>query len=37
MKGWQYMKRIIRKMKLSGYLQDIPVPDFNIRIIYYEK
>ena len=37
MKGWQYMKLLMEKMKLSGWLNDIPVPDFNVKIIFYEK
>ena len=32
------MKRFFRKMNfLAGYLKDMPVPDFNVRIVYYEK
>lgn len=38
MKGWKYVKLILRRMNfVAGYLKDMPAPDFNVRIVYYEK
>lgn len=38
MKGWKKVKAFMQRLDfLSGILQGMPVPDFNIRIVYYEK
>jgi len=38
MKGWKYVKLLLRKANfLSGLLRELPTPDFNVKIVYYEK
>lgn len=38
MKGWKYVKQLWGKANLlSHFLDDLPTPDFNVKIVFYEK
>jgi hypothetical protein len=38
MKGKRYVQQFLRKMNfLSRFLDDLPTPDFNVKIVFYEK
>lgn len=38
MKAWRFWKPVFGKINLlGGILHDLPTPDFNLKIVFYEK
>lgn len=38
MQGWKYVQQFLGKINfLSHWINDLPTPDFNLKIVFYEK